>query len=185
MRVSGRWPRPISGAGNSLHHVDGLIIDQIPHLRRYARALTGDPARADDLVQDCLERAWSRLHQWRHRKHIRGWLFTILHNLYVNTVKRQASGPNLVSVDNLENLRAVRGNQDGVLELRELDHALRKLSPADRGIILLVGLEQLSYRETAEILGVPVGTVMSRLSRAREKLRASLAETPAPKLGKG
>jgi RNA polymerase sigma-70 factor (ECF subfamily) len=147
-----------------------LIEQQIPRLRRYARALTGDRVIADDLVQDTLERAWSKLHLWRRGSDLRAWLFTVMHNVYVNQLRARA-GYAVVPLDENEPILLDRAAPSDRLEIRDLDTALRKLPDEQREVLLLVGLEQLSYDETARALGIPIGTVMSRLSRARERLR--------------
>lgn len=155
-----------------------LIVAEIPRLRRYARALTGDVARADDLVQDTLERALSRFSLWRPGN-LRAWLLTIMHNIFVNQIK-SASHVDYLADDVLPDL-PLRATQSDNLELRDLDRALGRLTPEQREVLLLVGLEDLSYDETAKVIGSPVGTVMSRLSRGRERLRALLngIEIPA------
>ncbi len=150
-----------------------LITDDIPCLRRYARALTGDHQLADDLVQDCLERAWKKRHLWQARGEIRPWLFTILHNIYANTVRSYIRSPQTVSIDESHEL-GVGCMQESNLHLRDLDRTLAGLPDNQRQVILLVGVEQLSYKEAARVLEVPIGTVMSRLSRARIKLRQSM-----------
>jgi RNA polymerase sigma-70 factor (ECF subfamily) len=154
-----------------------LITAEIPRLRRYARALTGDASRADDLVQDTLERALSRFSLWRPGN-LRAWLFTIMHNIFVNQIKA-ASHVDYLADDLLPDL-PLRATQTDNLELRDLDRALGRLSADQREVLLLVGLEDLSYEETARIIGSPVGTVMSRLSRGRERLRALLAGVELP-----
>ena len=154
---------------------------QIPHLRRYAFALVGDRDRADDLVQDCLERAWSRAHLWR-RGNIRGWLFTIMHNVSVNARRRENRGPPTTSID-LPGLEPpTRALQEDGLAIGALRDAVNALPEEQREVVLLVGLEEFSYAEAAEILGVPIGTVMSRLHRGRERLRHMLATQGAPNL---
>jgi RNA polymerase sigma-70 factor (ECF subfamily) len=158
-----------------------LVTEQIPRLRRYARALVGTQ-RADDLVQDCLERAWSRRRLWDGQGELRAWLFTILHNLYVNGVHRQASAPPFEPLPE-EDLPALAPSRHEVaLDLRDMQRALDDLSPDQREVLLLVGLEQLSYAEVATILEIPPGTVMSRLARAREALRRALQEPPRARL---
>ncbi len=148
------------------------IVAEIPRLRRYARALTGDAACADDLVQDTLERALSRWSLWRPGN-LRAWLFSIMHNRFVN----QARGPRIVDCPGDEALPDLptRATQTDSIELRDFARCLSQLSEVQREVLLLVGLEDLSYEDTAKILGVPIGTVMSRLSRGRERLRALLA----------
>ena len=138
------------------------LIEHIPRLRRYARALTRDAALADDLVQDTLERALRKLDLWRPDSDLRAWLFTLMHNVFINRI---------------------RGDARQALERTRLAHSWRwsdiRRDPIKRA---LVGLEQFGYAETAHILGVPLGTVMSRLSRGRERLRQRLADAPAVKL---
>jgi len=148
---------------------DQLIKDNIPRLRRYARALTRDVHAADDLVQDCLERAWSRQHLYDTSQAIRPWLFAIMHNLYANAARQYHRTPPLVSLNQVDENRDAAPEPN--LALRDLDRSLMLLSTEHRDVLLLVGLEQLSYKETAVVLNIPLGTVMSRLTRAREKLR--------------
>ena len=155
-----------------------LLIEEIPRLRRYARALTGDPSQADDLVQECLERAISRRRLWLASRQLRPWLLTIMHNLHANEVRRaharsrsHAALREAGEVALGETLAADR--VDGVA-LRDLDLALGTLPEEQRAAVLLVGLEGLSYRDAAKVLSVPIGTLMSRLSRGREKLREAL-----------
>lgn len=154
----------------------------IPRLRRYARALTADRALADDLVQDTLERAWGRFHLWRHGSDLRAWLFTIMHNLHVNQIRARYSERGLALEDRALEL-PVRPTQEDRLGIRDLATALSRLPPEQREVLLLVGLEQMSYQEVAKVLGIPLGTVMSRLSRGRERLRALMNDgVSAPQL---
>jgi RNA polymerase sigma-70 factor (ECF subfamily) len=145
------------------------LVGLIPRLRRYARALVGDRAAADDLVQDTLERAWSKLHLYRHGTDLRAWLFTVMHNVHVNRVR--AARPTDPLDDEMPEL-AQRATQGDGLLVRDLERGIAALPVAQREVLLLVALEDLSYAETARVLGIPIGTVMSRLARAREKLRA-------------
>jgi RNA polymerase sigma-70 factor, ECF subfamily len=157
--------------------MDNHPIEQhIPRLRRYARALVGDRYAADDLVQDTLERAWNKLHLWRPGSDMRAWLFAIMHNVFVN----QARSRRQDIERHMEELPiiAVRGTQGQQLELMEVDRALRALPPDQREVLLLVAVEQLTYEETSRALEVPIGTVMSRLSRGRERLRQLTAGGP-------
>jgi RNA polymerase sigma-70 factor (ECF subfamily) len=149
------------------------IAAHIPRLRRYARALAGDSHRADDLVQDTLERALTKFHLWRHGSDLRAWMFTIMHNVFINQLKARRE---LALDDSVED-GLQSAPQSDPLELRDLDTALRRLPLEQREVLLLVGLEQLSYAEASQALGVPVGTVMSRLSRGRERLRALMSGT--------
>src|SRR6185369_85385 len=147
-----------------------LLEAEIPRLRRYARALTRDVTRADDLVQSCLARAVAKQHLWQYGTDLRAWLFTIMHNQHVNDVRRGIREGITVEMTEAPALTA-----DPVaiakLELRDLERALEKLPTEQREVILLVGLEGLAYGEVAAILKVPVGTVRSRLSRGRDQLR--------------
>jgi RNA polymerase sigma-70 factor (ECF subfamily) len=151
------------------------IVELIPRLRRYARALAGDRAAADDLVQDTLERAWAKLHLYRRGTDLRAWLFTVMHNVYVNQLR--AARPVAQLDEEMPELSQPGRETDG-LEMRDLDLAIRRLPPDQREVLLLVVLEDMSYDEAAGALGIPIGTVMSRLARAREKLRAMLSGLP-------
>lgn len=154
------------------------IEAEIPRLRRYARALARDMAAADDLVQDCLTRALGKLHLWQEGTDLRAWLFTILHNQYVNQVRRSVREGAAVGLSETEPLLTRAPHQGNSLELRDLERAMAKLPEEQRAVILLVGLEGLRYEEVAEVLGVPVGTVRSRLSRGRESLRRLMGIVP-------
>ena len=158
-----------------MNDADRLIATEIPRLRRYAWALTGDRTAADDLVQDCLERAWSRLHLWRRGSNLRAWLFTILHNIYVNDVRRRMRRPVVVPLADAAVSLAVPPTQDQGIEVANLAAALSRLSEDQRAAVLLVGLEDFSYREAAAALGIPAGTLMSRLHRGRERLRGLMS----------
>jgi len=154
------------------------LYAHVPRLRRYARALVNNRDLADDLVQDTLERALSRVAQFETGTDLRAWLFTIMHNLFVNQVRKTSARSVHLSLDDDDfddaNV-AVPANQTKPLEVRDLDHALQRLPAAQREVVLLVGLEEMSYAEVAMALAIPVGTVMSRLSRGRERLRAMMA----------
>jgi RNA polymerase sigma-70 factor (ECF subfamily) len=152
---------------------DSLITQQVPRLRRYARALTGERSAADDLVQDTLERALSRFHLWRQGSDLRAWLFTIMHNIYVNQARARMRRQH-EALETEPAAEAVRASEPDWLELRDIDGALARLPDEQRAVVLLVGLEQFTYEEAARVLDVPIGTIMSRLSRARERLRALL-----------
>jgi RNA polymerase sigma-70 factor (ECF subfamily) len=154
------------------------IEAEIPRLRRYARALTRDVVAADDLVQDCLARALGKLHLWQEGTDLRAWLFTILHNQYVNQVRRAVREGAAVGLSETEPMLTRAPRQGKRLELRDLERAIAKLPEEQRSVILLVGLEGMRYEEVAEILDVPVGTVRSRLSRGREALRRLMGIVP-------
>lgn len=153
------------------------LIPELPVLRRFARALAGDPALADDLVQDCLERAMLKSHLYDPARPLRPWLFTMLRNLHVSGIRRTGRSGVVKTVDDLAaGEGAVPPEQEHRLAAGSVSEALNRLSPQHREVIVLVGLEGMSYRDVSEILGVPVGTVMSRLSRAREQMRQMLEE---------
>ena len=157
-----------------------LIVPEIPRLRRYARALTGRPDAADDLVQDTLERALEKWQFWQRERDLRPWLFSIMHNLHVDTCRREGR-IEYCDDDALPHV-VQRPDQEDALHLRDLDRALALLPLDQREVILLVGLEELSYAEVAAALSVPQGTVMSRLSRARARLKSILAGEAVPQL---
>ena len=145
----------------------------IPRLRRYARALTGDAVRADDLVQDTLERALAKRHLWRAGSDLRAWMFTIMHNVFVNQVRGQPAETNVALDTDALNVAGHSSPMD-MLEVADIDAAIRRLPGEQREVLLLVAIEQLSYGEAARVLEIPVGTVMSRLHRARERVRVML-----------
>jgi RNA polymerase sigma-70 factor (ECF subfamily) len=154
------------------------IEAEIPRLRRYARALTRDVVTADDLVQDCLTRALGKLHLWHDGTDLRAWLFTILHNQYVNQIRRSVREGAAVGLNENEPLLSRAPQQGKRLELRDLERAIAKLPEEQRIVILLVGLEGMHYEEVAAVLDVPVGTIRSRLSRGRENLRKLTGALP-------
>ena len=150
----------------------------VPRLRRYARAIAGSREDADDLVQDTLERAWAKSALWRGVGDMRAWLFGIMHNLHVDSVRQPKIA--MVSVDDdLPDIpvAATQGNRLAVIDLQT---ALNQLSIEQREIVLLVALEDMAYGDIAKTLGIPMGTVMSRLSRGRERLRAILDDRDEP-----
>lgn len=156
------------------------VIGWLPQLRRYARALTGDFAWADDLVQDTAERALARWTAFRPNSNLRAWLLTILRHLYIDQLRSRRE----IAVDDesapWRNLEAPQGEVDGLV-LRDLQRALYCLPLEQREVLLLVCVEELTYQEASLALSVPIGTVMSRLSRAREHMRVLLTEGPTRK----
>jgi len=148
-----------------------LIEPHIPALRRYAFALLRDRDRADDLVQDTLERALSRWLLRRADGDVRAWLFTILRNLHVSSWRRDRRRGAVLALDEAA-MPAVAARQDAALEIHDVLAALDQLPEEQKSLLLLVGVEDFSYDDAARILGMPIGTVMSRLSRARQRLRA-------------
>ena len=143
-----------------------LIVPFIPNLRRYARALIGDREGADDLVQDTLERAVRKFHLWRPGD-LRAWLFSIMHNVFVNQLKARKI---MYEVEIDDSIAAPMSTVTGT-DLMDLERALGALSPEQREVVLLIALEDMTYAEVGRALGIPIGTVMSRLSRGRDKLR--------------
>jgi len=144
----------------------------IPALRRYATALLRNRDEADDLVHDCLVRALDKLHTRREEADVRAWLFTIMHHHFISQIRRRRSRPTPESLDEShEGAVGLRPVQEDSLHWRDLQRGLALLPEEQRSVILLVSVEELSYAQTAEVLGVPVGTVMSRLARGRERLR--------------
>jgi len=151
-----------------------LIVPYIPNLRRYARALVGDRDGADDLVQDTLERAVRKFHLWRPGD-LRAWLFSIMHNVFVNQLKARKIHPE-VEID--EAVIAARIPGADRLDVLDLQRALLTLAPEQREVVLLIALEDMTYADVSTALGIPIGTVMSRLSRGREKLRRAMDGDP-------
>jgi len=162
-----------------------LVEREIPRLRRYARALTRATDRADDLVQETLVRALTKGHLWQPGTDFRAWLFTIMHNQYVNMVRRQARETTTVDLEHLSSTLAAATDPTSSWQLRELDRALARLPDEQCEVILLIGLEGVAYETAAQILGVPIGTVRSRLSRGRETLRQMMGRQKAPKPASG
>jgi RNA polymerase sigma-70 factor, ECF subfamily len=155
----------------------------IPALRRYARALTGNREKADDLVQDTLERAIRKQRLWSPRGSLQGWLFTLLTNIYRNDLRTQNRRPQLTPIDDLTIDPSSAPEQPGQLALAETKRALSYLPDEQKQVLLLVALEGFTYKEAASILNIPQGTLMSRLGRARTNLRQLVEEGP-PKKGK-
>ncbi len=147
------------------------IVEHIPAMRRYARSLTGDVWAADDLVQDTLERACSRWRLWLAGTDLRAWLFTVMHNLFISDVRRLRRSPSHLAVD-LEDVGHELQAPSHTADLHiDLQRCLLRLPADQRFVLLLVTLEDMSYAEVAKVMGVPIGTVMSRLSRARDRMR--------------
>ena len=155
-----------------------LVEREIPRLRRYARALTRSSDRADDLVQETLLRAIAKAKLWQPGTDMRAWLFTIMHNQHVNMVRRAIREEATVDIVQMSSSLVATTDPTGSRQLRELEQAMGRLPDEQREVILLVGLEGMSYETTAGILDIPVGTVRSRFSRGRDALR-QLMELPA------
>ena len=159
------------------------LVAAIPRLRRYARVLTGESTRADDLVQETLARAWEKRRLWAAGTDLRAWLFTIMHNVHVNQRAVSRRDAQSVSLDDEDNGVArelsVRPNQQLRVEVNEIVRAMEALPAEQREVLMLAAVEEMRYEEIAGVLAIPIGTVMSRLSRARDKLRRALDRDPS------
>ncbi|MGO4387352.1 RNA polymerase sigma factor [Microvirga sp. 2YAF29] len=165
-----------------MDEIASLLEPQIPGLRRYAWALLRDNEAADDLVQDTLEKA---IRHWgqRHREgELRAWLFAIQRNLFIDDLRRRKGRGTKVGVEALDSVPASGDATDGHAGMRDLLAGLDALSEEHRAVLLLVGVEDFSYEQAAQVLGVPLGTVMSRLSRARKHLREFMEGGRIPSL---
>ncbi len=167
----GTGPQPMMS--EHMESRQAAIAREIPRFRRYARALLGPETDSDDLVQETLARALQRIEQWRTGDSPRKWLFSILHNLHIDAVRRGARQPAHVQIEG--DGAIVAGPPDDLGTRRDLARALQEISTEHREVLLLVGLEGLTYAEAADVLKVPIGTIMSRLARARERLRVLMA----------
>lgn len=164
---------------------DADLLAALPRLRRYARVLTGDASRAEDLLQDTLARAWEKRDLWRAGSDLRAWLFTIMHNVHVNQLSMRRRELAESSLDADSGPAAgweipVRATQSDRVELGEVMIQIGRLPTDQREVLMLAAVEELHYEEIARIQGIPIGTVMSRLNRAREKLRRMMADPPRP-----
>ncbi|HJS05176.1 MAG TPA: sigma-70 family RNA polymerase sigma factor [Variovorax sp.] len=158
------------------------LIDQIPSLRRYARALTGDAWAADDLVQDTLERACHKWQLWIVGSDLRAWLFTIMHNVYASQARRAPPPRAMVDIDEVAaQMPGAEGARDRAIDLQR---CLLLLPEEQRAALLLVALEDMSYAQLSRVLNVPLGTVMSRLARARVRLQDLMEGAPPPAAGR-
>ena len=147
------------------------LSEHLAGIRRYARKMARDPADADDLVQECLVRALSRDHVWSEVRDVRAYLFAMLHHTHVDLAFRSRRDSETVSLDDLAVELPCAPPQPHALLLRDLGRSLELLPSERRRVLLLVGLEGMTYQEVADAVGVPIGTVMSRLARGRESLR--------------
>lgn len=157
------------------------LHEQLPGLRRYARALTGNAWAADDLVQDTLERACSKWRLWLAGTDLRAWLFTIMHNIHASDVRRTLRQQQLAPTGSWDEEAAQVADSSAPTDVRmDLQHCLKQLPEEQRTVLLLVVLEDMSYAEVASITATPIGTVMSRLSRARSRLETLMNATGSP-----
>ncbi len=147
------------------------LLEELPYLRRFARALAGDAALADDLVQDCVERALIKQHLYDAARPLRAWLYAILRNIHISHWRRSSHFGSVKNLDDMEGFEAaVAPEQENNLSVALIVDALDLLPPQQREVLVMISLEELSYKDAAEIIGVPMGTIMSRLSRARSTL---------------
>jgi RNA polymerase sigma-70 factor (ECF subfamily) len=165
---------PSTEGGGETGYADDAIVAEVSVLKRYALALTKNADLAEELIQDCVARALSRRHLFRRDMAVRPWLFTIMHNLHVNSRRQAFMRSVLLESRSGMPIEAVDPNQEHVVELRKVVRALDALPQEQQRVMLLVVVQELSYREAAETLGVPMGTVMSRLARGRERMRELL-----------
>lgn len=178
--LAGRWNKCKSAdviLANWFSSMDfrNEVAGYVPQLRRFARALAGDAALADDLVQDCVERALRKQHLFDETRSLKTWLFTILRNLFISSLRVKSREIFSKSTDDLvQGEDAALPEQEQRLVLADISRALDRLPASHREVLVMIAVEDLSYREVAEITGVPIGTVMSRLSRARGSLRGIL-----------
>jgi RNA polymerase sigma-70 factor, ECF subfamily len=159
------------------------LTTELPYLRRFARGLCGDASLADDLVQDCVERALLKSHLYDPARPLRAWLYAVLRNIYVSNWRRNAKHANAKELDDLHGFEgAVQPEQESNLSVALISDALDILPSQQREVLILISLEEMSYQQASEIIGVPIGTIMSRLSRARAHLQNILEERGTPVL---
>ncbi len=151
-----------------------LLIAEIPHLRRYARVLVRDADAADDLVQNCLVRALGRFHLWQSNRRLRPWLFAIMHNLHVDVVRHRSRRGATVTLADVGELSSHYASPEDRIGAQAVLAEIDRLPQNQKDVLILVGIDELSYAEAAKVLSIPTGTLMSRLHRARAKLRTNL-----------
>jgi RNA polymerase sigma-70 factor (ECF subfamily) len=156
------------------HSIHREIESVLPKLTSFARYLTKDLCEADDLVQSSVERALRKSHQFTPGTNLKAWLFTIMRNMHINEMRRRARRGTATDAMECEELFPIAANQEDRLEVRDFMRAYDGLVETHKSVIDLVGIQGHSYQETAVMLGIPVGTVRSRLSRARATLSAEL-----------
>lgn len=156
--------------------VKWLMAREIPRLRRYALALTNNSDAADDLVQDCIERAIRKRHLWKQRGSMRAWLYRILYNVFINQSTHRNRVRRHVDLDEMDGSLSETARQEDRVACQDIAAAMQRLPPDQRAAIVLTAVEELSYDEAAGVLGIPIGTLRSRLSRGRERLRELYAD---------
>ena len=163
-----------------MDEIRSRMIELLPRLRRFAFALTGDRDKADDLVQDTCERALAHLDQWKPGTSLDSWMYRIAQNIWVDHHRSRKSQGGEQPLDDIENLIGIDGRKvtESRLTLAAVTEGISRLPSDQQVLVAMVCVEGISYKEAAGILGIPIGTVMSRLSRARQTLYAALTETP-------
>lgn len=154
-----------------MDEVKWLMAREIPRLRRYALSLTNDPAAADDLVQDCLERAIRKRHLWKRHGSIRNWLYKVLYNVFLNQGTQRRRARSQMTLEDMPGEPSEPARQESEVACKDITAAMQQLPEDQRAAISLTALEGLSYDEAAGVLDIPIGTLRSRLSRGRERLR--------------
>lgn len=147
------------------------LQSQLPALRRYALALTRDPDRADDLVQDCMVRALSNARRFEAGTNLRGWLFTVLHNLFCDDLRCRQRQGSQVPLEDWQDRLSEPASQGMIINLREVGYSFARLDPEQQTLLFMVGVEGESYAKVAQHFDTAVGTIKSRLNRARTQLR--------------
>lgn len=155
-------------------YADATIVAELPTLKKYALKLTKCAHLAEDLVQDCLARALSRRHLFHSEANIRPWLFTVMHNLYISNCRQATVRSSFVKGQLAIASEGREAVQEHIVDLGKVHRAINTLPKEQRDVIVLVTIQELSYQEAATELGIPIGTVMSRLARGREKIRSAL-----------
>jgi RNA polymerase sigma-70 factor (ECF subfamily) len=155
------------------------LVDNLPHLRAFAHLIARNHALAEDLVQDTIVRALANRHQFKPGTNLKGWLIIILRNRFFNEMRR-SSRKSEISMEHQGDLAAVDGGQEVSIEIRDFNEAFRKLPPTQREALVLVGASGFSYEEAAEIAHCPIGTMKSRVSRARAELETRLHGVEMP-----
>lgn len=165
-----------------MDEIQSRMIELLPRLRRFALALTGDKDKADDLVQDTCERALAHLDQWKPGTSLDSWMYRIAQNIWVDHHRGRKAHGDAHQLDEVENLVGLDGRHvtENRLTLAAVTESIGRLPPEQQVLVAMVCVEGISYKEAAAILGIPIGTVMSRLSRARQTLYAALTEAPLP-----
>ena len=168
-----KFSLPAAGDRNR-GYADETIMAQLPVLKKYALKLTKSAHLAEDLVQDCLARALSRRHLFNSNANIRPWLFTVMHNLHVSSCRQSGVRLAFAKSQIAMSSEGREGAQEHVTDLGRVFRAVNTLPSEQRDVVVLVAIQELSYQEAAKALGIPIGTVMSRLARGREKIRTLL-----------